>query len=107
MARGSGGCRTVESPRRGRPSAYSCPGLACSLVEGERPVEEPDPSVDLTLVPGAPEIEEQGASAAPTSGLATASKAVEILAESHGYISPTALARRHVAMAFAAKNRVV
>jgi hypothetical protein len=41
------------------------------------------------------------------SGLATASKAVEMLAADHGYVAPTATTRRHVAMAFAAKNKVV
>jgi hypothetical protein len=43
----------------------------------------------------------------PSSGAATAGKALELLVANHGYIAPTAEARRNVAMAFAAKNKVV
>jgi hypothetical protein len=41
------------------------------------------------------------------SGQATARKAVALLVESHGFIEPTALARRHLAMAFAGTGKVV
>jgi hypothetical protein len=67
-------------------------------------MENDDPEPDLTLVPN--EATEDVASA-PQSGPATASKAVEILVADRGYIAPTTVARRHVAMAFAAKDKVV
>ncbi len=41
------------------------------------------------------------------SGQKTAKKAVEFFVAEHGYIAPTKQLRRHVAMAFAGKGKVV